>query len=213
MVFEKFIRYARLAVGLKPSARGCEGRLRGLERSISFKDHTPSARGCEARLRGLERIISFKDHTPSARGCEARLRGLERSMYSKTITPRLRRAKATCVASRASPGRLYRTVARGVWSHLFRNSSRRNTSSTTIRRQASGPCSSPYPPRGGCKAPSGMVSSTGVKAGSSTGRAAASKSAGCRFDSCPACHCLCAPAHDGGVAERLMADVLKTSRR
>ena len=86
MVFEKFIRYARLAVGLKPSARGCEGRLRGLERSISFKDHTPSARGCEARLRGLERSISFKDHTPSARGCEARLRGLERSMYSKTIT-------------------------------------------------------------------------------------------------------------------------------
>ena len=155
----------------------------------------------------------FKDHTPSATECEARLRGLERSMYSKTITPRLRRAKATCVASRASPGRLYRTVARGVWSHLFRNSSRRNTSSTTIRRQASGPCSSPYPPRGGCKAPSGMVSSTGVKAGSSTGRAAASKSAGCRFDSCPACHCLCAPAHDGGVAERLMADVLKTSRR
>jgi hypothetical protein len=32
MVFEKFIRYAGLAVGLKPSAIGCEGRLRGLER-------------------------------------------------------------------------------------------------------------------------------------------------------------------------------------
>jgi hypothetical protein len=30
MVFEKFIRYASLAVGMKPSARGCEGRLRGL---------------------------------------------------------------------------------------------------------------------------------------------------------------------------------------
>jgi hypothetical protein len=73
MVFEKFIRYAGLAVGLKPSARGCE-----------------------ARLRGLERIISFKDHTPSARGCEARLRGLERSMYSKTIRPRLGDAKPAC---------------------------------------------------------------------------------------------------------------------
>jgi len=30
MVFKKFIRYTGLAVGLKPSARGCEGRLRGL---------------------------------------------------------------------------------------------------------------------------------------------------------------------------------------
>ena len=30
MVFEKFIRYAGLAVGLKPSATECEARLRGL---------------------------------------------------------------------------------------------------------------------------------------------------------------------------------------
>jgi hypothetical protein len=30
MVFEKFIRYARLAVGLNPSATECEARLRGL---------------------------------------------------------------------------------------------------------------------------------------------------------------------------------------
>jgi len=30
MVFEKFIRYTGLAVGLKPSATGCEARLRGL---------------------------------------------------------------------------------------------------------------------------------------------------------------------------------------
>ncbi len=30
MVFEKLIRYARLAVGLKPSATECEARLRGL---------------------------------------------------------------------------------------------------------------------------------------------------------------------------------------
>gem|GEM_PF-6634328 len=32
MVFEKFIRYPALAVGLKPSARQGEARLRGLER-------------------------------------------------------------------------------------------------------------------------------------------------------------------------------------
>ncbi len=37
MVFEKFIRYTGLAVGLKPSATECEARLRGLERII--KDH------------------------------------------------------------------------------------------------------------------------------------------------------------------------------
>jgi len=30
MVFEKLIRYAGLAVGLKPSATECEARLRGL---------------------------------------------------------------------------------------------------------------------------------------------------------------------------------------
>ena len=34
MVFEKFIRYAGLAVGLKPSARRGEGRRRGLERMM-----------------------------------------------------------------------------------------------------------------------------------------------------------------------------------
>jgi len=32
MGIEKFIRYAELAVGLKPSATGCEARLRGLYR-------------------------------------------------------------------------------------------------------------------------------------------------------------------------------------
>jgi len=37
MVFEKFIRYSGLAVGLKPSATECEARLRGLERIISSK--------------------------------------------------------------------------------------------------------------------------------------------------------------------------------
>jgi len=40
MVFEKFIRYAGLAVGLKPSARGCEGRLRGLYRITYSKTIT-----------------------------------------------------------------------------------------------------------------------------------------------------------------------------
>jgi len=37
MVFEKFIRYSGLAVGLKPSATECEARLRRLERIISSK--------------------------------------------------------------------------------------------------------------------------------------------------------------------------------
>jgi hypothetical protein len=33
MEIEKYIRYAPLAVGLKPSAMECKARLRGLERS------------------------------------------------------------------------------------------------------------------------------------------------------------------------------------
>jgi len=37
MVFEKFIRDAALAVGLKPSATECEARLRGLERMMYSK--------------------------------------------------------------------------------------------------------------------------------------------------------------------------------
>jgi len=41
MVFEKFIRYIGLAVGLKPSARGCQGRLRGLERMMYAKPIRP----------------------------------------------------------------------------------------------------------------------------------------------------------------------------
>jgi len=47
MVFEKFIRYASLAVGLKPSATGCEARLRGLYRIIFSKTILPA----ETRLR------------------------------------------------------------------------------------------------------------------------------------------------------------------
>jgi len=50
MVFETFIRYAGLAVGLKPSARGCEGRLRGLYRIISSKtiskNRSDAVEGC-----------------------------------------------------------------------------------------------------------------------------------------------------------------------
>jgi len=42
VVFEKFIRYAGLALGLKPSATGCEARLRGLERMMYSKTIRPS---------------------------------------------------------------------------------------------------------------------------------------------------------------------------
>jgi len=45
MVIEKFIRYAGLAVGLKPSATGCEARLRGLERMMYAKTITAPAAG------------------------------------------------------------------------------------------------------------------------------------------------------------------------
>ena len=41
MVFEEFIGYASLAVGLKPSATGGEARLRGLYRIISSKTISP----------------------------------------------------------------------------------------------------------------------------------------------------------------------------
>ena len=41
MVFEKFIRDAGLAVGLKPSATECEARLRGLERMMYSKTIIP----------------------------------------------------------------------------------------------------------------------------------------------------------------------------
>ena len=53
MVFEKFIRYTGPAVGLKPSATGCEARLRGLYRIIFSKTITRE-RGRPARrvLRG-----------------------------------------------------------------------------------------------------------------------------------------------------------------
>jgi len=43
MVFEKLIRYPALAVGLKPSARQGEARLRGLYRIIYSKTISPTA--------------------------------------------------------------------------------------------------------------------------------------------------------------------------
>mgnify|MGYP000461293283 CR=1 FL=1 len=43
MVFEQFIRYPALAVGLKPSARQGETRLRGLYRIISSTTISPTA--------------------------------------------------------------------------------------------------------------------------------------------------------------------------
>jgi len=46
MVFEKFIRYIRLAVGLKPSATECEARLRGLERIIFQRPYFHVSRPC-----------------------------------------------------------------------------------------------------------------------------------------------------------------------
>jgi len=52
MVFEKFIRYAGLAVGLKPSATGCEARLRGLERIISSKTISPRLRNAKPACAG-----------------------------------------------------------------------------------------------------------------------------------------------------------------
>jgi len=52
MVFEKFIRYAGLAVGLKPSARGYEGRLRGLERINFSKTISPRLRNAKPACAG-----------------------------------------------------------------------------------------------------------------------------------------------------------------
>jgi hypothetical protein len=52
MVFEKFIRSAGLAVGLKPSARGCEGRLRGLERMMYSKTISPQLRDAKPACAG-----------------------------------------------------------------------------------------------------------------------------------------------------------------
>ena len=55
MVFEKFIRYAGLAVGLKPSATECEARLRGLERIIIQRPRKLPATGRRAVPRASAR--------------------------------------------------------------------------------------------------------------------------------------------------------------
>jgi len=52
MVFEKFIRSAGLAVGLKPSARGCEARLRGLCRIMYSKTISPRLRDAKPACAG-----------------------------------------------------------------------------------------------------------------------------------------------------------------
>ena len=52
MVFEKFIRSAGLAVGLKPSARGCEARLRGLYRIMYSKTISPRLRNAKPACAG-----------------------------------------------------------------------------------------------------------------------------------------------------------------
>mgnify|MGYP000125132605 CR=1 FL=1 len=61
MVFEKLIRYIGLAVGLKPSAMGCEARLRGLERIIFSKTILPSEtrRGRDALA---SRLVEYLEH-------------------------------------------------------------------------------------------------------------------------------------------------------
>jgi len=52
MVFEEFIGYASLAVGLKPSATGGEARLRGLCRIISLKTISPRLREAKPACAG-----------------------------------------------------------------------------------------------------------------------------------------------------------------
>jgi len=65
MVFEQFIRYTGLAVGLKPSARGCEARLRGLYRMMYSKTISPrpgDAKPACAAWSGLYRFHLMASH-------------------------------------------------------------------------------------------------------------------------------------------------------
>ncbi len=73
MVFEKLIRYIGLAVGLKPSATGCEARLRGLERIIYSK--TISVLSQNALIIGI--LESFKGTTLYERRKVVRETGIE----------------------------------------------------------------------------------------------------------------------------------------
>jgi len=64
MVFEKVIRYVGLAVGLKPSATGCEARLRGLERIIFSKTISPrpgdAKAACAGESGGIAQRLYFR---------------------------------------------------------------------------------------------------------------------------------------------------------
>jgi len=99
MVFEKFIRSAGLAVGLKPSARGCEGRLRGLERMMYSKTIRPRLRDAKPACAGesgvcIQRSLAAYVHvrrssawrtTPAAHGPGARV-GRARHVSAGTVT-------------------------------------------------------------------------------------------------------------------------------
>jgi len=82
MVFEKFIRYIGLAVGLMV-----------FEQCIRYAGLAVGLMVFEQFIRHTGLAVGLK---PSAMECEARRRGRERSMYSKTISPRLWDAKPAC---------------------------------------------------------------------------------------------------------------------
>jgi len=79
MVFEKFIRYAGLAVGLMV-----------FEKFVRYPALAVGLMVIEKLIRYTGRAVGLK---PSAMECEARRRGLYRIMYSKTISPRPGKAK------------------------------------------------------------------------------------------------------------------------
>jgi hypothetical protein len=135
MEIEHVIRYAPCAVVLKPPARDCEARLRGLWRIISSTTIRPRLCKAKPACAGygglfLQRPYAlgyarrspparamadyfFNDHTPSAMQGEARLRGLWRIISSTTIRPRLCKAKPACAGeSGIVTQRLMRTAIR-----------------------------------------------------------------------------------------------------
>ena len=74
MEIEKYIRYAPLAVGLKPSDMECEARLRGLERNNYSKTIRP--RLCKAKPACAERELQRRPSRLSPIGyrlCKAKL--------------------------------------------------------------------------------------------------------------------------------------------
>jgi len=72
MVFETFIRYASLAVGLKPSAMECEARLRGLYRIIFSQTISPRLWNAKPACAGESGVCI---HRPLNRWFPARGRG------------------------------------------------------------------------------------------------------------------------------------------